>query len=184
MEIRKSNLIVGLAGGTAGRGAKTYKLALPSTWIRKMGIGEDAREVELCFDDGQIIIRKAMSLGEFAARQKTLGHDVRMFRYHDGDSLCTSICADFTSRTLRAENHTDNLVKTAFGKKAYPSWDNFMAFLEERCVPRSRAGLREYLASVGLDAYEPLEIIKKTSGRMAEDDQWLEMEAPGCPSDL
>jgi hypothetical protein len=47
--------------------------------------------------------------------------------------------------------------------------------LEERCIPRQRAGLREYLEAHGLDEYDPLAIIKKTKGRMAEDDQWMEV---------
>lgn len=42
--------------------------------------------------------------------------------------------------------------------------------------PESRAGLREYLEAIGLEEYDPLEIIRKTAGRMAEDQQWLEVE--------
>ena len=52
-----------------------------------------------------------------------------------------------------------------------------MSFLEERCLPKSRAGIREYLEAIGVSEYDPMEIIKKTAGRMAEDDQWIEMEA-------
>lgn len=57
-----------------------------------------------------------------------------------------------------------------------PSWLDFLNFLEERCIPRDRAGLREYLETIGVDEYDPIEIIQKTFGRMAEDGQWLEME--------
>ena len=42
----------------------------------------------------------------------------------------------------------------------------FEDFLEERCVPRSRSGIREYLETIGVEEYNPLEIIKKTKGRM------------------
>ena len=49
-------------------------------------------------------------------------------------------------------------------------------FLEDRCIPRSRAGLREYLEAIGVDKYDPLEIIQKTEGRMSEDNQWLKVE--------
>jgi len=48
--------------------------------------------------------------------------------------------------------------------------------LEERCIPRGRVGLREYLEIIGLDEYDPWEIVKKTQGRMAEDQQWIEIE--------
>ena len=37
----------------------------------------------------------------------------------------------------------------------------------------SRAG---YLDEIGVEEYEPLEI-KKTAGRMKEDQQWIEVEA-------
>ena len=60
--------------------------------------------------------------------------------------------------------------------RSVPTWDDFQNFLEERCIPRARAGLREYLEALGLDEYDPLEIIKKTSGRMAEDQQWIEIK--------
>lgn len=41
-----------------------------------------------------------------------------------------------------------------------PSWLDFLNFLEERCIPRDRAGLREYLETIGVDEYDPIEIIK------------------------
>lgn len=30
--------------------------------------------------------------------------------------------------------------------------------------------------AIGLEEYDPVEIIRKTAGRMAEDQQWLEVE--------
>ena len=48
-------------------------------------------------------------------------------------------------------------------------------FLESRCVPRQRDGLSHYLAELGLDRYDPLEIIRKTAGRMAEDHFWIKI---------
>ena len=176
MEIRRINMLVGVAGGTAGRNAKTYKLSLPSSWVKELGLNQQNRQVELRFDGEQIVVRRALSLAEFAQKCLACSHEVWMLRYYDGDRLCTTICADFTGQTLQVENHTPLLVKTAFGKQKTPSWEDFRTFLEERCIPRTRADLREYLDSIGLDEYDPMEIIKKTSGRMAEDDQWIELE--------
>ncbi|MPN17546.1 hypothetical protein SDC9_164900 [bioreactor metagenome] len=116
---------------------------------------------------------------EFARQKLVIGHDVRAIRYYDEQKLCTLINVDFTDKTLKAENYTDHLIKTAFGKNALPTWSDLEAFLEERCIPRSRAGLREYLETIGVEEYDPVEIIKKTQGRMAEDQQWLEMEVLG-----
>ena len=86
------------------------------------------------------------------------------------------IIADFTDETVSIENMTDHIVKTAFGKNETPTWSDFQNFLEERCLPRSRSGIREYLETIGVESYEPFEIIKKTNGRMAEDNQWLKWE--------
>ena len=142
MERRSARLIVSAAGGTAGKDAKTYKAALPSSWIHRRA-GKKHRLLEL--------------------------------RFYDGEKLCNRICADYTSHDIFSERYTDDLVKTAFGKEVRPSWESFQQFLAERCVPRQRAGLREYLEALGLDEYDPLAIIKKTGGRMAEDQQWLEI---------
>ena len=173
MEKRKAKISISAAGGTAGRGAKTYKLTIPSAWIAAMGITEDDREVELSFDGDKLVVARPMNMSQFA--WKTKDHDVKTFLYRDGRKICTRIFADFTDKTVCIENRTKNLVKTAFGKNTMPTWDDFMAFLEERCVPRERAGIREYLEALGLDEYDPLEIVVRAQGRMAEDDQWIEV---------
>lgn len=177
MEKRIAKIIIGAAGGTAANGSKTYKVSIPSVWMKELSIDENHREVDLVFNGETITLSRLQTMEEFAEQKLALGHDVRAFRYYDDQKLCTLIYADFTDKTLKAENHTDNLVKTAFGNRAIPSWSDFQAFLEERCIPRDRAGLREYLETIGVEAYEPIDIIKKTAGHMAEDQQWLEMEA-------
>lgn len=111
----------------------------------------------------------------FAQEKRALGHDVRCLRLFLVDRLCTVLYADFTDKTLCAENHIDNPVMTAFGNNPSPDWEAFTAFLRERCIPQERAGLREYLEALGLTAYDPWEIILKTDGRMAEDQQWVEI---------
>lgn len=175
MEKRLAKVSISAAGGTAGKGAKTYKLTIPSTWITAMGINEDDREVELTFEGDRIIVARQLDMSQFARRNFNKSHELKTFMYHDGREVCTRIFADFTDKTVCIENYTDNLVKTAFGKKTMLTWDDFMAFLEERCVPRERAGICEYLEALGLGEYDPLEIVMRTQGRMAEDDQWIEV---------
>lgn len=175
MEKRILNMMIGAAGGTAAKGAKTYKLALPSSWVAQMGIDVNSRQVELTFDGTVITIARRLNAEEFVTQKRTSRHDLRKLCYYDGKVLCSIIYADFTDQTLLAVNHTENLTKTAFGRNEAPTWEDFLAFLEERCIPRARAGLREYLEVLGLDEYDPMSIIEKTAGRMAEDDQWLEV---------
>ena len=132
MNTRTANLIVGTSGGTAGGNATNYKLALPSTWIKEMGLTPEQRQMELRFDGTSITITKKLSFAEF--------------------------------------------LKLPFGNNPSPSWADYQHFLEDRCIPKTRAGLQEYLEAIGVDSYEPLEIIRKTQGRMAEDDLWLTVE--------
>ena len=159
MERRLARINSSTAGGTAGTGAKTHKVTLPSRWLQAMGI----------------VITKVVTIEEFYDEKKAQSHCVKTLKFWNGDTLCTTIVADFTDHTLCAENHTGQLVKTAFGKKQLPTWADLMAFLEERCVPRRREGIREYLDALGLDEYDPWEIIQRTQGRMAEDQQWIEV---------
>lgn len=94
---------------------------------------------------------------------------------YNGDKLCTSITADFEKRIVEAENYTDVMIFTAFGRNQNPTWEDFEFFLKERCMPETRAGLREYLEDIGVGEYDPLAIIRVTQGRMAEDNQYIEI---------
>ena len=178
MEKRIAKVNISSAGGTAAKGAKTCKITLPTSWLEMLGISEHQRELELSFDGEQISITRRLCAKEFTTRKSASGHDVRILRFFDGGKICSTICADFTDETLAVENYVADPVKTAFGNNLLPTWADFQSFLEERCVPLQRAGLREYLEAIGLDEYNPLAIIRKTGGRMAEDNQWIEMEAP------
>ena len=175
METRLGKITAGKAGGTASSGSKTYKLTLPSAWVAAMGLAGDGGRVVLSFDGETIIIRPEQSVEQYKVARLAQGHELMEIRYYNGNALCTLIYADKTAQDLCIENYTDNLVKTAFGKNPLPSWEDLKTFLEERCIPRQRAGLREYLEALGLDEYDPLAIIQKTKGRMAEDDQWMEV---------
>lgn len=176
MERRIAKVNISSAGGTAASGSRTCKVTLPTRWVEAMGISEEQRELELCFDGTAVQLFRRPNGPEFAERQKLLGHDVRILRFYDNDDLCSTIYADFTGQEVSVENQAVPVVKTAFGNNLLPDWEDFMGFLSERCVPRQRAGLREYLEALGLDEYNPLAIIEKTGGRMAEDRQWLSIE--------
>lgn len=178
MERRIAKLIVGKAGGTAGKDSKTYKVSLPSKWVAELGLTDSKIEIE--FDGERIIISPHLSMDGYIEKKKALGHKLMKFEFYDGEILCTQIIADFTDETLSVENMTDHIVKTAFGKNETPTWSDFQSFLEERCLPRSRSGIREYLEAIGVEEYDPLEIIKKTDGKMAEDNQWIKWEEILC----
>lgn len=176
MEIRSAKTIIGAAGGTAGRNAKTYKVALPTSWLFEMGIDERERDITLSFDGHKITVQKRLSFDEFIEANRQQNHKLMLFSYYDDDTLCTRICADFTDRRIAIQNEAVPTLHRAFGVNETPTWEDFSAFLEDRCIPRQRDGLRYYLDALGLDEYDPLEIILRTEGRMAEDQQWLKVE--------
>lgn len=55
MEKRNLKLII----NKDGHGTINYKLSLPKTWINKMNLSEENRNVIVSFDENKIIIEKA-----------------------------------------------------------------------------------------------------------------------------
>ena len=100
---------------------------------------------------------------------------MRILRYYNGTELCTEIKYDYSTGVVQIQNYTDDLLLRAFGINEYPSIQDLDKFLRSRCFPESRDKKKLLLRSLGVDYYDPLEIIKKTEGRMVEDDQWLEI---------
>lgn len=117
MERRLARINSSTAGGTAGAGAKTHKVTLPSRWLQVMGITDEKRAAELAFDGHQIMITRVVTIEEFYDEKKAQSHSLKTLKFWNADTLCTTIVVDFTDHTLCAENHTGQMVKTAFGKK-------------------------------------------------------------------
>lgn len=173
METRNAKLIVNKSGGTASEKSKTYRVTIPNSWVEQLGISEDNREIELSFDGTEITVRRKQTMQEYKDTHNR--NKLLQLQFFHGDSLCTTILADETAEKVLIENHTSDPLYTAFGVNNNPDWQDYQNFLEERCIPKSRAGLQEYLNAIGVDEYHPLEIIRKTKGRMAEDQSWLEV---------
>ena len=173
METRNAKLIINKSGGTASEKSKTYRVTIPNSWVEQLGISEDNREIELSFDGTEITVRRKQTMQEYKDTHNR--NKLLQLQFFHGDSLCTTILADETAKKVLIENHTSDPLYTAFGVNENPGWQDYQSFLEERCIPKSRAGLQEYLNAIGVDEYHPLEIIRKTKGRMAEDQSWLEV---------
>lgn len=58
MEKRKANIIFGKAGGNASRNSYTCKISLPKTWVDRMGLNPERREVDIAFDGDRITIQQ------------------------------------------------------------------------------------------------------------------------------
>ena len=99
-----------------------------------------------------------------------------VLEYMKDDKLSTRIYADYKTRTVKIENYTDDMVDRAFGVNENPTFKDYEEFLEERCFPRTRDKMKLILQDMGLDYYDPLLIIRKTQGRMAEDSMWIRIK--------
>ncbi len=91
------------------------------------------------------------------------------------EECCTVILVDFIREKIVVANTTDDIIHRAFGVQAKPTWTDFMEFLENRCFPKSRDHIKVILKDLELSSYDPLAIVEKTKGRMAEDFQWIKI---------
>ena len=92
------------------------------------------------------------------------------------NTLCTVIDIDETERTVHIKNYIDNPQLRAFGINDDPAFEDYEEFIESRCFPRSRDKLKLELNRLGIPFYDPVLIIEKTEGRMAEDHFWIKIE--------
>lgn len=173
MEKRNGKLVINKSGGTASHQSNSYRVTLPNKWIEKMKLGQENRQLELYFDGETITIRPKQTLSEYANNNST--NEMYLLSFYKDNMLCTKILANYTKKEVRIENEAVDTLYLAFGVNESPSWEDYLYFLSERCIPRSRSGIKEYLAAIGADEYEALDIIRKTKGVMAEDHQRLEV---------
>ena len=105
-------------------------------------------------EDGQRMVYRSLRQWQRLNRDFP-GVDVQdyMIRidYMNGEECCSQMLVSFAKRRVVVENRT------------------------ERCMPRTRDRLRLVLEDIGVDSYDPMAIIEKTQGRMAEDGQWLKI---------
>lgn len=96
--------------------------------------------------------------------------------YGQGEDIYTIIDVSPPQRRVTVYNYTKDLMRRAFGKIESPTYEQYEAFLESRCFPRSRDKMKLMLEELDLPFYDPLMIVEKTEGRMADDDFWLRIE--------
>lgn len=92
------------------------------------------------------------------------------------NEVCTVIEVNEREKRIHIFNYTRDNMKRAFGKIERPTYEQYEEFLESRCFPRTRDKMKIALKELDLPFYEPLMIIEKTAGRMAEDDFWIKIE--------
>ena len=103
------------------------------------------------------------------------GYTMRMTLMYQ-NKPCTAIDVNFLQNKIKIQNYTKDILHRAFGVKESPTWEDFHIFLQDRCFPKTRGNVRTVLAGLGLQDYDPLQIVEKTKGRTAEDDLWLKFQ--------
>lgn len=99
--------------------------------------------------------------------------------YKCNDIINTIIDVDMLNRKVMFKNYTNNLLLRAFGSKEFVTYNEYEEFLESRCFPKTRDNIKIQLDSLGVPFYDPLLIIEKTKGRVAEDNCYIEI-IRGC----
>ena len=100
---------------------------------------------------------------------------LRIWYMYDHD-VFTLIDVNEQERKVKIKNYTDKIMFRAFGVVEDPDYDQYLEFLKSRCFPESRDKMKLILRDLGLPFYDPIMIIEKTEGRMAEDNFWIRIE--------
>ena len=109
-ETRFAKISSSNAGGTASAGSKTYKISLPSSWVKSL----DTRDVIMTFNGSSITISPRYDAELFKSTRLSAGHSLLEIRYYDRKKLCSLIYADETSHEVNVRNFVDDPVKRAF----------------------------------------------------------------------
>lgn len=94
-------------------------------------------------------------------------------------SVCTTIFINFWEEKIKIINKTDDILHRAFGVNENPTWDDFNDFLVDRCFAESRGDKKAVLNALGIDSYDPIQIIERTQGKTYEDRQWMRFKYRG-----
>lgn len=143
-----------------------------------VGTEKRAQVLSLCYQGNsmRVIARKTELALSTVHKIITEGakKSQKVYVYLDREKPATIIDTCELTHKIYIINFTDDMLSRAFGMNEKPNWDDFKVFLESRCMPRTRYGIREELKQMGIDTYDPFQIVEKTKGRVHGDGQSLE----------
>lgn len=141
-----------------------------SVKVRVLSLYQQGMSMRMIAEKEQIALGTTHKIIRQAAERS-----LKWYLYFDREEPATLIHVSPVEQKVWIRNFTDNMISRAFGVKENPDWDDFLHFLESRCMPRTRYGIKEELRMLGLDVYDPFLIVEITSGRVYEDHQWLKV---------
>ena len=96
------------------------------------------------------------------------------YMYHS--FVCSIIDVDEMERKVEVHNYISNPLYRAMGVNTEPTFEEYEDFIRSRCFPETRDKLKLELKKLDIPFYDPIMIIEKTNGRMADDDFWIRIE--------
>lgn len=93
------------------------------------------------------------------------------FTIMNWDTPIMHVILDLDSDYISTERLTEDKKYQVFGFE--PNKAQMFRFLEMRCFERTRPDTKQLLAGMGLDSYNPYEIVKKSHGFTYDDQIWI-----------
>lgn len=137
---------------------------------RILSLYQQKKDIQTIAEMTQTPVETVSAVVEEAARRSRI-----VYVYADREEPATVIDVCNFTQKIKIINLTDDMISRAFGIKEKPDWEDYEAFLESRCMPRTRYGIRDELKAIGIDFYDPFLIIQKTRGKVYEDHQYLSL---------
>lgn len=88
------------------------------------------------------------------------------------DRVITHVKANRRTGVVEVENFTDDLQETFFVKRPH-TLSEISKLFEDRCFERTNAGVETLLGLLGLEEYNPYDIVRRTRGRTVMDFYWI-----------
>jgi len=165
MEIKKSKIFI----NKGGSGGVTFRVTLPTNWVREMEINEENRELLLTFENNKIIIEKVEievlmdKIEELNKKYEDLTHEINLEKAHGDLGKLANLQGEF-------DTTFDYFFDSKEIAEKYGDWDE-----EEGCrvMEKSNMDILEELDEKDLLNY--IEFYQEYIGRL--EDELMELQS-------
>lgn len=98
-----------------------------------------------------------------------------IFDYMYFDTVSEHVEVDMVSLTVESKVYAKDIMLQVFGKRP-KTVENVQFFFRSRCFEETNYGLRDLLKLLGLQQYNPYDIVRITHGKMVNDPCWIRFE--------
>lgn len=101
--------------------------------------------------------------------------NVLIFDWMCEDEVYAHVEVNFDTEDVKCEEYCDELALQFMGKLPH-TIESVATALELRCIPKERPDVDEVLGWMGINGYNPFEIVKVTHGYVPSDNLWIRFE--------